>query len=469
MRYVFLLQFIISSWFVKGQTTFQTLIENPEWSITQVSQDLVESPTGDIYALSDVAFTTKDVRLIKMNRFGLVQWDTIYDFATELESFPKLVNAHDGGVIVASTSYSFPQDDQDGIQDILIWKINELGEIVWQKVIAVRSFHSLIATSDGNYIVLGNHYSSSLDLLVTKFNDKAEILWQKIIARPLDDGEIAFELPVTIKEINSFIYISALLYNPLVSNWYDGLLYQFDLDGNINWEIRVPSIEEDDARFIRYIFRFNGQYFFITRRYIDYVDTYTFSEKTGEYRQITDSIRIDIGDMLVQNVCGTGDELIVLNEITEKEFVLKKYNHLDSAAYYEIPFDAPEGGFKKIIESIDGGYLVLSSTWDEGTVVVSKTDCLGNVAFWSDECNSKIPEGQEILLLPNPVQDVLTIETKFNFSEVSVINPLGEITIYKNECDCNRKLLDLSDLSAGVYIVVIPNGAETITQKFVKI
>ena len=125
--------------------------------------------------------------------------------------------------------------------------------------------------------------------------------------------------------------------------------------------------------------------------------------------------------------------------------------------------------YKKIIESIDGGYVVLSQTWAESAVVVSKTDCLGNVAFWSDECNSKIPEGQEILLLPNPVQDVLTIETKFNFSEVSVINPLGEITIYKNECDCDRKLLDLSDLSAGVYIVVIENGTETITQKFIKI
>ncbi len=67
MRYVFLLQLIISSWFVKGQVTFQRFFENPEWSISQVKHDLVESPTGDIYALMDVAFSAKDVRLTKMN------------------------------------------------------------------------------------------------------------------------------------------------------------------------------------------------------------------------------------------------------------------------------------------------------------------------------------------------------------------------------------------------------------------
>ena len=468
MRYVFLLQLIISSWFVKGQSTFQTLIENPEWSITQVRHDIVESPEGDIYVLSDVAYSSKDIRLVKLNRFGIVQWDTIYDFAEQNEFFPLLVNSHDGGVIVASTSYSFPQDDQDGIQDILIWKINELGEIVWQKVIAARSFHSLIATSDGNYIVLGNHYSSSLDLLITKFNDEAEILWQKIIERPLDQGKLSAETPRNIREINGFIYISCTIETPLEPTSKDGVMYQFDLDGNILWEIRVPSIDENYARSIGYIFKFDNNLYFLGSGE-GYWDTYTFIEQTGDYRIITDSVLLDIDKMIVQNICGTGDELIVLNDITEKQFVLKKYNRLDSAAYYEIPFDAPEGGFKKIIESIDGGYVVLSQTWAESAVVVSKTDCLGNVAFWSDECNSKIPEGQEILLLPNPVQDVLTIETKFNFSEVSVINPLGEITMYKNECDCNRKLLDLSDLSAGVYIVVIENGDETITQKFVKI
>jgi hypothetical protein len=248
----------------------------------------------------------------------------------------------------------------------------------------------------------------------------------------------------------------------------DGLMFQFDSDGNITWEIRVPSVDEDYGRAIGFIFKFNHRLFFLGTGKKKW-DTFIFSESTGDYRIITDSVLLDIDQMIVQKVCGTGDELIVLNDITEKQFVLKKYNHLDSAAYYEIPFDAPEGGFKKIIESINGGYIVFSGTWSGGTLVVSKTDCLGNVAFWSDDCNSKIPEGQEILLLPNPVQDVLTIETKFNFSEVSVINALGEITIYKNECDCNRKLLDLSDLSAGVYIVVITNGDETITQKFIKI
>ncbi|WP_066758623.1 T9SS type A sorting domain-containing protein [Crocinitomix algicola] len=465
MRSLWFIYILIISCPVIGQSTFQFSSKSPEWSV-EVRDDIVESQTDEIYAVSSVDGGKRDVRLVKIKANGTVLWDTIYDFTPHQEFSPRLVNAHDGGVIVASTSYSYPVDDQDGYKDILVWKINELGEIVWQKVIAARSFHSMIATSDGNYILLGSHYNERLGLLITKIDENGNILWQKIIERMFDKGEIAWVNQKKIVEINGFVYIAAYFTYPLVgSNWQDGLLYQFDLDGNINWEIRIPSREKHDVRMIEYIFKFNDKLYFIAD-YRDIIETYTFTEQGG-FRNITDSIQLDLDGLVIDNSCdGTGDALTGIVEITELQFYFKKYNRLDSAAYYEVPYDTLKDAFAKIIKSRNGGYIMLSQT--SGAVLVTKTDCMGNVAYWSEDCNSKIPEGQELLLYPNPVKDRLTIEAVFDFSEVSLINALGQITVYKNECNCNRKLINVSDLASGVYSVLIEGKEQNVTAKFVK-
>ncbi|WP_066758625.1 T9SS type A sorting domain-containing protein [Crocinitomix algicola] len=406
------------------------------------------------------------MRLIKINQYGVVEWDTIYGFTPSHEFGPKIVNAHDSGVLVASTSFSYPVDDQDGIQDILVWKINEEGEILWQKVIAARMFNSIIATSDGNYILLGVRYTETIDLLITKINDEGVIIWQNIIERPWDGELISWESATSLTEIDSAVYVGASIGSPEEVG-SDALLYKIDLKGDIIWELRVPRHFPANDIKVSSIFKFNDRYYFKDNMFDG--ELYSLNPTTGDFKNINDSIQIELIDQVVDNSCDDSDVITGLMEITEQKFNFRKFNRLDSAAYYETTFDAPEGGFKKIIKSRDGGYIVLSQSWSGGTMVVSKTDCMGNVAFWTEECNPKIPENATIFLYPNPVKNVLTVESSFDFSEVSIINSLGQRTVYQNDCKCNRKILDVSNLSAGVYTISITNDTEMNVIKFLKL
>lgn len=461
-----LLYLLITNSLVYAQICFQAEIEKPDWATIQISDNIVENASRDIYLLTSVDKLKRDLRLIRLNSLGELKLDTIYDFTPSHEFSPRMVNAYDGGVIVASTSFSYPVDDQDGEQDILVWKINELGEIIWQKVIAARMFNSIIATSDGNYILLGVCYTETIDLQLTKIDGNGEIIWQKIMERPWDGELISWESASSLTEIDGAIYVGGDIGSPEEIG-SDGSLYKFDLNGELIWELRAPRHFPENDIHISSVFKFNNQFYFKDNKYDG--ELYWFDPQTGDFRNINDSIQINLLDQVIDTACYRSDVITGVVELTEQSFNFRKYDRLDSAAYYDIPFDAPEGGVKKIIKSRDGGYIVLSNAWSGGSVVVSKTDCLGNVTHWSEDCDAKRPDSEDLFLYPNPVESALIIEAKFDFSEVSLINPLGQITKYKNECNCNRKLIDVTELSAGVYMIVIESDSQSSVRKFVKI
>jgi|GEM_PF-2239176 len=467
IRYTVTVVILFITGFIWGQVTYQDYFENPPLSVSQQPQDVIETAKGQTFVvLSTGILSVKNVRLARLNTFGEIQLDTTYDFTPSGEFFPRIINAHDGGVIVASTSFSYPVDDQDGEQDILVWKINEVGEIIWQKVIAARMFNSIIATSDGNYILLGVCYTETIDLQMTKIDGNGEIIWQKIMERPWDGELISWESASSLTEIDGAIYVGADIGSPEEIG-SDGSLYKFDLNGELIWELRAPRHFPENDIHISSVFKFNNQFYFKDNKYDG--ELYWFNPQTGDFRNINDSIQLNVLDMVIDTACYSSDIITGVVELTEKEFNFRKYDRLDSAAYYDIPFDAPEGGVKKIIKSRDGGYIVLSSTWSEGTVVVSKTDCLGNVTYWSEDCNPKRPVGQDVFVYPNPVQNELIIEAAFDFNKVTIINSAGQDITYKNECNCNRKTIDVSTIAAGVYLLKIEGETEIAFEKFVKI
>jgi hypothetical protein len=73
---------------------------------------------------------------------------------------------------------------------------------------------------------------------------------------------------------------------------------------------------------------------------------------------------------------------------------------------------------------------------------------------------------QNFIIYPNPVQDMLNIETKQANNRVTVFDYTGKLI--QSQMISESGAIDVSTIKSGIYIVKIENGGITSTQKFVK-
>ena len=67
---------------------------------------------------------------------------------------------------------------------------------------------------------------------------------------------------------------------------------------------------------------------------------------------------------------------------------------------------------------------------------------------------------------PNPVSDVLNIETSSNGPvQVQIFNAMGELVYDKNSTSLSRMNVDMSALSPGLYMVNLTEGKQTVSEK----
>lgn len=91
-----------------------------------------------------------------------------------------ILSATDGGWLVAGWTESFGKGDRD----IWLFKLDQAGNLIWQKTYGGSDFDSLSAIQSlpqGGYIITGETRSSSSgtsDFLVLKLNSSGEIVWQ---------------------------------------------------------------------------------------------------------------------------------------------------------------------------------------------------------------------------------------------------------------------------------------------------
>ncbi|HSD13263.1 MAG TPA: T9SS type A sorting domain-containing protein, partial [Flavobacterium sp.] len=142
-----------------------------------------------------------------------------------------------------------------------------------------------------------------------------------------------------------------------------------------------------------------------------------------------------------------------------------------------IPHEQFDGNYTVVVTTngngsylyqIDGGALQSSNTFTDipfGQHVVHVTDANG----CSDiTINIDLPEiiSNDLTISPNPVTDLLTLKNDQNIRKINVLNHLGQLIV---EREFNDKIaeIDLSDLNAGIYFVIIDSD-KTKTVKFIK-
>lgn len=175
---------------------------NVDWAKTfgkgtdDIAYDIIKDSDGN-FVLTGVTkpkgSKNKDLDVLKLDPLGNLLWGKKY--GREGNDIANcLVEAHDGGYIIAGSSSSKGRNKNR----LGVLKLNKYGDQVWTNTFENQSggiAKSIIRTNDRGYIVVGHTKSLQADALVVKFNQNGKIEWGKTFGGEKDDkGEDILQL-----------------------------------------------------------------------------------------------------------------------------------------------------------------------------------------------------------------------------------------------------------------------------------
>jgi len=163
---------------------------NIEWQkiYYRSSQDYA----NDIYPTNDggyiVACTTYnygnswyDIWLLKINSIGDIMWQKVYKGNNDEEPY-AIIQTYDGNYIVGGYTLSFTHYY---LRDAFVMKLGSMGNVIWQKSYGGDQdeyITDVVEINDGNFIFAGYTISFTngmKDIWVFKLNEIGDIIWQK--------------------------------------------------------------------------------------------------------------------------------------------------------------------------------------------------------------------------------------------------------------------------------------------------
>lgn len=147
---------------------------------------------------------TRDIYLIKTDKIGDTIWTRTYG-GQGYDAASSVLLTYDGGYLVAGSTDSFTADSLD----ILLIKTNSVGDTLWTKTyggIRNDECFSALQTADSNYLLTGLTSSigaGGYDIYVMKINNAGNIIWNKTY------GGVNNELGYALKQTDNGGFIMA--------------------------------------------------------------------------------------------------------------------------------------------------------------------------------------------------------------------------------------------------------------------
>lgn len=183
---------------------FEAIIQTPDGgflvggtSDSNISGNKTENKVGYV---SPISIVGSDYWVVKLNANGGIEWqNTVGGYGNDY--LTDMINTPDGGYLVSGRSDSNISGDKSensrGTYDFWILKLDNTGQITWQRTIGGNGFDvawSLCVTNNNSYIIGGRSSSdisgektesliapSGTDLWVLKIDLTGAIVWQKTI------------------------------------------------------------------------------------------------------------------------------------------------------------------------------------------------------------------------------------------------------------------------------------------------
>lgn len=174
-----------------------------------------------------------DILILKLDSSGDIMWQKTYDESESDDTVDSVQETSDGGFIVCGATQSFG----DMPSGAWIFKLDENGEVVWQKTYGGKSLNasSILETVDGDFIVTGSvkreAENAGRDYLVMKLDNRGDVIWQYAY----DSGHQS-KWANAVKETSDGGFIVAGKIDLLNENGTDASLFKLDSMGNLIWQ-----------------------------------------------------------------------------------------------------------------------------------------------------------------------------------------------------------------------------------------
>jgi hypothetical protein len=224
---------------------------NVEWQKTYggsgSDQAVAVSQTDSGYIVaaqtSSFGMGSTDFWLLNLDTGGNILWQRSYGGAS-MDFLYDLQTVTGGGYIVAGQTMSFGA----GGNDALLLKVDADGNIVWQKTYGGTLTDwagSIQKTVGGGYIVLGETSSfgaGDRDIWILKIDEDGEIAWQKTYGGPArDEGDGVSK----IRQTSDLGYIVTGITSSFGAGGQDAWLLKLDANGNVTWQRSYGGAKDD--------------------------------------------------------------------------------------------------------------------------------------------------------------------------------------------------------------------------------
>jgi len=186
-----------------------------------------------------------DSWIIKLDKTLNIEWDKTFG-GIGWDETNSILQEEDGSFIV----FGFVQSKDKGREDGWIVKLNENGEMVWDKSFGGSQndeVFSGIKTADGGYAVCGYTESKGAggcDAWIVKLDEDGEVVWDKAF------GGIEAEVANSIIQTGDGGYVLAGYTESKGAGREDAWVIKLDEDGEVVWDKTFGGSDEDVARCI---------------------------------------------------------------------------------------------------------------------------------------------------------------------------------------------------------------------------
>lgn len=391
-----------------------------------------------------------DFWILKLNSGGEIEWQNTIG-GDKTEWLDCIIQTDDGGYLACggTESYISTINSEYNTEDCLIVKLNNSGDIQWQKIYADNDLEEITSaeqTIDGGYILCGYVQAivpskgneagyGEFDTKVMKLNREGEIEWQKIIG-----GEIE-EFNSKISKLGTEGYVVAMFSTSGKSGIKDDTcrgksdywILKLDLFGNIEWQRTFGGSLSDYFTSLKVLPNHNILLGGSSKSPVS-------GEKTLDSIGLYDYwlvVLSDKGDMLNQFVFGGNEDDMLWS-----------------------------------IDSDDTGYLLGGNSLSN--ISGNKTDnSIGDSDFWLLKIEGKVTTNllesvnENVKLYPNPTTGILYCNISNPPLHAIVSNLNGQ---YLKQCDILNQsaVIDINDLCSGIYFVNLISDKEVIRFKVIK-
>ncbi len=247
---------------IEWQKSFGGSNSDYPYSVQQTSDGgyVIAGNTRSNDGYIDDYYGNGDCWIVKIDNLGNIQWKKSFG-GTGGDVSKSIEQTTDGGFIVAgfSSSNDIDVSGNHGYRDFWIIKLNNNGEIIWQKSLGGSNHdwaNSIEQTNDGGYIITGWSASNDGDVSgnhggddcwVVKLDNVGNILWQNSF------GGTGNETATSIHQTNDGGYIFAGYSNSdngdVTENKgsNDFWIVKLNENGNIQWQKSFGGTAKDDA------------------------------------------------------------------------------------------------------------------------------------------------------------------------------------------------------------------------------